>query len=219
MGHVLTLNSDYTPFGILPLSSMDWQSAIRAVFQDAVTVVSEYENWEIRSPSQTIRVPAIVASRTYVNVKRFIGFSKPMLHLRDGFRCQYCGEKFTSQDLTMDHVHPKSMGGTLTFSNVVSACGPCNARRGNDTRIQPRNAPYLPTPGELSRKRRQYPVKIPHASWADYIGWHPDLIQIEEPTGQPGYRPMVGVDDALIREFLDEAHDDVSDMIFNQATA
>lgn len=189
MGHTLVLNTDGLPIGVLPLSSLHWQDAVKAVYLGTVSVLHTYDNWKIHSPSCEFFVPSVVMAREYVKVRRFVGFSPEMVHLRDAYRCQYCGDKFHSSHLTMDHVLPKSMGGKLVFSNVVSSCSPCNSRRGNDVRIQPRNAPYRPTYGELMSKRRKYTVTVPHVSWVDYIGWPEELVRIEQPTDVPGYIP------------------------------
>lgn len=192
MSHTLALNNNAQPIGILPLSSLTWQDAVRAVYLDTVTVLHEYEDWTVSSPNHKIRVPSVVMARDYVTVRRFIGFSPEMVYLRDAYKCGYCGGRFAASALTMDHVEPKSMGGKLTFSNIVSACSPCNSKRGNDTRIQPKFAPYRPTHFELMAKRKKYPVTVPHASWIEYIGWDdPSLVRIEPPIGAPGYKPSM----------------------------
>lgn len=51
--------------------------------------------------------------------------------MRDGYRCMYCGEQFTLDQLTLDHVIPISRGGKDTWSNVVTACKSCNHKKGN----------------------------------------------------------------------------------------
>lgn len=187
--HTLILNTDAQPMGVLPLTGLDWKDAIQAWFLDKVDILAVYDNWTVRSPSRPMQVPAVVMKREYINIRRMISFSPEMVKLRDGYRCLYCGESFRMDKLTCDHVVPESKGGKKTFSNIVASCGPCNSRRGNDERIQPRHPPYLPTYGELVAKRRLYPVTVPHASWIDYIGWAPHLVTVREPVGQPGYTP------------------------------
>ena len=204
MSHTLALNSDFLPIGVLPLSSLHWHDAIRAVYLDTVTVLHDYENWTVHSPSREIRVPAVVVARDYVKVRRFIGFSASMVHLRDGHKCAYCGGKFRAEELTMDHVIPKSRGGKLTFDNIVSACAPCNGRRGNNERIQPKWQPYRPSYHELIAKRQQAPISVPHASWIDYIGWDPKLVHVEPPAAQPGWTAVTEMrrDQVVVRERL-----------------
>lgn len=48
---------------------------------------------------------------------------------RDGYRCVYCGDVFEPAALSVDHVQPRARGGDHSGGNLVSACGPCNARK------------------------------------------------------------------------------------------
>jgi 5-methylcytosine-specific restriction endonuclease McrA len=67
----------------------------------------------------------------YVRVPRAIQrkISRRALFARDGWRCVYCGS--SSGRLTLDHVVPRSRGGESVWENVVTACSPCNLRKGN----------------------------------------------------------------------------------------
>ena len=78
MGHTLVLNTDGLPIGVLPLSSLHWQDAVKAVYLGTVTVLHTYENWKIHSPSCEFFVPSVVMAREYVKVRRFVGFSPEM---------------------------------------------------------------------------------------------------------------------------------------------
>ena len=66
---------------------------------------------------------------------------------RDGYRCQYCGDHAR---LTIDHVIPRSRGGSSQWDNIVTACAPCNLRKGNrlphEAGMQIRSAPSVPSP-------------------------------------------------------------------------
>ena len=57
--------------------------------------------------------------------------SRRALFARDGWRCVYCGT--TNGRLTLDHVVPRSRGGESIWENVVTACAPCNHKKGNRT--------------------------------------------------------------------------------------
>ena len=60
-----------------------------------------------------------------------VKFSRGNIYLRDSNRCQYCGRKFSSSELSLDHVVPISRGGKSSWENVVCACLPCNVKKGN----------------------------------------------------------------------------------------
>jgi 5-methylcytosine-specific restriction endonuclease McrA len=67
-----------------------------------------------------------------------IRFSRLNIYARDRFVCQYCGVRFVSEDLTFDHVLPRSRGGRTTWENIVTCCCACNARKADQTPEQAR---------------------------------------------------------------------------------
>lgn len=170
----LVLNADFRPLSYFPLSLLGWQDAVRAVFQDKVAVVAEYDR-EIRSPSTTMRLPSVVALRDYIPMPRHVAFTRFNVFLRDRFTCQYCGEAFPSPDLTFEHVVPRSRGGITSWDNVVAACEPCNTRKGNRTEMKPIRAPRMPTPHELLQAKRAFPPNYLHESWLDYLYWNVEI--------------------------------------------
>ena len=125
----LVLNADYTPLSYYPLSVWPWQTAIKAVFLDRVDIVAEYER-EVRSPNHRVKLPSVIALKSYVRPSAFPAFTRFNLFLRDKFECQYCG---SGHDLTFDHVVPRAQGGRTTWENVVTACAPCNLKKGGRT--------------------------------------------------------------------------------------
>ena len=88
---------------------------------------------------------------------RRVAFTRCNVFLRDRFTCQYCGEAFASSALTFEHVIPRSCGGQTTWSNIVTACVPCNTGKGNSLRIKPRRVPKEPTLNELLAAKRSFP--------------------------------------------------------------
>jgi 5-methylcytosine-specific restriction endonuclease McrA len=106
----LVLNADFRPLSYFPLSLWSWQDAIKAVFMDRVSVLSEYET-EVRSPSVTMRLPSVIALKDYIPSARRPAFTRFNVFLRDAFLCQYCGDRRPTPDLTFDHVVPRSRGG------------------------------------------------------------------------------------------------------------
>ena len=128
--HALVLNADFRPLSYFPLSIWSWQDAVKAVFLDRVSVISEYER-KIHSPSFEMRLPSVIALKEYVPAARRPAFTRFNVFLRDRFHCQYCGGDFATNELTFDHVVPKSRGGRTAWTNVVTACSPCNLLKGN----------------------------------------------------------------------------------------
>jgi 5-methylcytosine-specific restriction endonuclease McrA len=171
----LVLNADYRPLSYYPLSLWSWQDAIKAVFLDRVNIVSSYETF-VRSPSFEMKLPSVVSLKSYVKPARFPAFTRFNLFLRDRFSCQYCGER---HDLTFDHVIPRSRGGQTTWGNVVTACAPCNLRKGGkmpeQAEMYPLQKPFRPTVGDLHKNGRLFPPNYLHESWQDYLYWDSEL--------------------------------------------
>jgi 5-methylcytosine-specific restriction endonuclease McrA len=167
----LVLNADFRPLSYYPLSLWAWQDSIKAVFLDRVNIVSNYEKF-VRSPSFEMRLPSVVSLRRYVRPSRHPAFTRFNVFLRDRFSCQYCGSR---EDLTFDHLVPRSKGGTTTWKNVVAACSNCNLRKGDlrpgEARMWPARMPYQPTVNDLHQNGRRFPPNYLHESWMDYLYW------------------------------------------------
>ncbi|MTI18451.1 HNH endonuclease [Rhodobacteraceae bacterium RKSG542] len=171
----LVLNADYRPLSYYPLSLWSWQDAVKAVFLDRVNIVSEYDTC-VRSPSFVFRLPSVVSLKSYVHSNRKPVFTRFNVFLRDKFECQYCG---SAQDLTFDHLVPRSKGGKTTWENVVTACSPCNLRKSNKTwqeiGMRPHQFPYLPSVHDLHNNGRLFPPNYLHDSWLDFLYWDIEL--------------------------------------------
>ena len=143
----LVLDQGYQPHQIVP-----WQKAVTLLYVGKADVVEEYED-VIRSVSLAMRMPAVVRLSQGNRFRQHrIKFSRLNVFLRDGFSCQYCGEKLPMRDLTYDHVLPRAQGGTTTWENIVTACRRCNERKADRTpqqakmplRKAPRRPKWLP---------------------------------------------------------------------------
>ncbi|GAA4222922.1 HNH endonuclease [Sphingomonas endophytica] len=172
----LVLNADYTPLSYYPLSIWPWQTAVKAVFLERVDIVAHYER-EVRSPNLTMRLPSVIALRQFVKPSQFPAFTRFNLFLRDTFACQYCGSHV--RDLTFDHVVPRAQGGRTTWENVVTACAPCNLKKGGRT---PKQAgmplpiePIRPTSWQLQEHGRRFPPNYLHETWHDWLYWDVEL--------------------------------------------
>ena len=116
----LILNGNGKPLSYFPLSAVDWKTAVKLVFTRNVIVIKEHDNWEVRSPSQSFKVPSIVMLRKYYKFSKKVKFSRSNVFLRDMFTCQYCKNVFEKKDLTIDHIIPKSKGGETNWLNFES---------------------------------------------------------------------------------------------------
>ena len=115
----LVLNADFRPLSYFPLSLWSWQDAIKAVCLDRVSVLNEYDV-EVRSPRQTFRLPSVIALKDFIPAARKPAFTRFNVFLRDNFSCQYCGERYPTQELTFDHVIPRCKGGRTSWENVCN---------------------------------------------------------------------------------------------------
>jgi 5-methylcytosine-specific restriction endonuclease McrA len=171
----LVLNADYRPLSYFPLSLWSWQDTIKAVFLDRVNIVAEYER-KVRSVSMEMNLPSVVSLKTYVKPSRNPAFTRFNVFLRDRFQCQYCGAR---DDLTFDHVVPRSRGGRTTWDNVVTACAACNLLKGGHFThrcgMHPMHKPHKPSVAELQKNGRLFPPNYLHESWADYLYWDSEL--------------------------------------------
>jgi 5-methylcytosine-specific restriction endonuclease McrA len=174
----LVLNADFRPLSYFPLSTWNWQDAVKAVFLDRVSVLSEYER-EVRSPSFSMRLPSVIALRDFIPSARMPAFTRFNVFLRDGFTCQYCEAKRPAPELTFDHVIPRARGGRTSWENVVTACGSCNLRKGSklprECHMIPRQEPRRPTSWELQDRGRGFPPNYLHESWRDFLYWDSEL--------------------------------------------
>jgi 5-methylcytosine-specific restriction endonuclease McrA len=107
--------------------------------------------------------------KEYQKKKTGIRYSKQNVFLRDKYTCQYCGTDVSKKSATLDHVVPTSHGGKSTWENSTTACGPCNALKGNNKKIVPKVKPWKPTYYQLADNRKKMDWDFPHPSWANYM--------------------------------------------------
>jgi len=100
----------------------------------------------IISPKKNYRCPEVIQYTKYDKMpSQRRNFSKSTLYKRDNHTCQYCGTKKSMQNLSIDHIVPRSQGGITTWDNVVIACKECNAKKADRTPDQA-NMPLLKKP-------------------------------------------------------------------------
>ena len=93
----------------------------------------EDDDW-IRTPVAEIQAPRVIRLLAYDKVPRqTVKFNRRNIFARDNNQCQYCGRKFPTTELSLDHVIPRSQNGGTTWENIVCACVECNVRKGGRT--------------------------------------------------------------------------------------
>ena len=91
------------------------------------------DDW-IRSVNFEIQVPRVVRLLFYERMpRRAVRLNRHTILARDEHRCQYCGRRLPANQLSLDHVIPRSRGGETTWDNVVCACLKCNVKKGGHT--------------------------------------------------------------------------------------
>jgi 5-methylcytosine-specific restriction endonuclease McrA len=129
MHAVLFLDVDWQPMRV-----DSWPRAITALFLGKIEVVEYSRDRTIKGVGREYPMPAVVrVLRRFRRDRMVIRFSRLNIYARDRFTCQYCGARLLSEDLTFDHVVPRSAGGRTVWDNIVTACVPCNGRKANRT--------------------------------------------------------------------------------------
>ena len=179
----LVLNADWRPLATYPLSLISGQEAVKAVYRGRAPVAEEWDQ-VFRSPSIEIPVPKVIALNEYCPINAEPKFCRRSILLRDHFRCQYCGERFTSQELTFDHVIPRSAGGETVWQNILSCCVECNkhkrdrpanwsGRKGDG--LRPLKAPRQPTTMELLRAGLEFLDPTIKEDFGSWLYWSAEL--------------------------------------------
>jgi 5-methylcytosine-specific restriction endonuclease McrA len=165
----LLLNADAQPLSLLPLSTLSWQDAIKFMVLEKARVLDWYEDWVIHSEKWETRVPAVLMLNEYQKPKTGVRVSRYNIYLRDKFRCQYCDIPVTEKTATLDHVLPISKGGKSNWTNLTTACKPCNWSKSDKTHLKPKVMPHRPDYWELAAARKSKGYHILHSSWTNYI--------------------------------------------------
>lgn len=93
----------------------------------------EDDDW-VRTVNSEIQVPRVIRLIEYDRLPRQnVKFNRRNIFARDNNQCQYCGKKFPTTELSLDHVVPRSQGGQSTWENIVCCCLACNVRKGGRT--------------------------------------------------------------------------------------
>jgi 5-methylcytosine-specific restriction endonuclease McrA len=131
-----------------PLEVIDAIEALVMCIVGKALAVETYEQ-KLSSPSVTFSLPAVIVLKTVVKFRlTTVTCNRINIIWRDKNQCQYCANHFLTDQLTMDHVLPKSRGGKNTWENLVAACKRCNQKKGSRTKkesgMYPLKKPFRP---------------------------------------------------------------------------
>lgn len=123
---VLVLSKSYEPVSVTSA-----RKAFLLVYTEKAEVVDMTSD-TIRSPSKIFNLPSVIRLKTRprFNIFKKIELNRKNVFRRDNNTCQYCG---SHENLTLDHIIPKSKGGTTSWDNLVTACNKCNNKKDNKT--------------------------------------------------------------------------------------
>lgn len=141
---VLVLNASYEP-----LSLVSVRRAVVLLLREKAELLEATQQM-LRSNRQTMAVPLVIRLVHYVRLPhRKVPATRAAVMLRDAFVCQYCGETPGRHLLTVDHVIPRSRGGSHDWDNLVTACTRCNQKKGSltpdEASMHPLRKPFEPS--------------------------------------------------------------------------
>lgn len=125
---VLVLNASYEPINVCTV-----RRAVVLILKGIARAEEQTERM-MRSATLEIYVPSVIRLTEYIHIPfERKSLSRKNILLRDHNTCQYCGHVFAPQELTLDHLIPRSRGGDSTWENLVTCCRRCNNRKGGRT--------------------------------------------------------------------------------------
>ncbi|MBO1349833.1 MAG: HNH endonuclease [Hormoscilla sp. GUM202] len=162
MSKVLVLNASYEPLNIT-----SWRRAVVLLIKGKAEQVEHTSKYLYAE----LPLPTVIRLRHYIRVPyKEIALTRRNILQRDGHSCQYCG--YSGDDLTLDHVLPRSRGGGESWQNIVTACVRCNIKKGNRTPGEanmilsnPPGKPYSCLYFEVTK----YIKSGTHSEWRKYV--------------------------------------------------
>ena len=121
---VLVLNQDFTPLALCHVNR-----AFLLIFNSKAELIRESKSRVMRSISKNYPYPSVIKLNRYISLPyRKVILNRHNIFKRDQNQCQYCGK---TRELTLDHLIPRSKGGKFVWTNLVTACLSCNAKKGD----------------------------------------------------------------------------------------
>lgn len=171
----LILNRNWQPVNVATVARalvLVWNEAARVVDPDNFQLYT-WADWSriapregdafIQAVRRRLRVPEVIVLAEYDRLpSAAVSFSRRNVFKRDHWTCQYCGMQPGGEELTIDHVVPRSQGGTSTWDNCVLSCIDCNHRKADRT------------PDQAGMKLRKAPVR---PTWKPLYARHAERIE------------------------------------------
>jgi 5-methylcytosine-specific restriction endonuclease McrA len=157
-------------FTYQPLSFINERSAIKLILKDKVEIIN---NWDTSHnyPSGMMQHPSVLRMKYMIKyIPVVMKYNSHAVFKRDKMKCQYCGFKFKTSDLSIDHILPQSRGGKSGWLNCVTACKWCNNKKGNklpeEADMKLISSPKIPNFDLLNDYEYIYPK---HHDWKIYL--------------------------------------------------
>lgn len=192
--HVLVLNRSYLPVHITTVRRafcLLYQGLARAVDEQYRTF--DFHSWAELSANahdetvgiidRMILIPRVILLSYYDRIPRKeVRFSRINILIRDAYTCQHCGRRLKRNQLNLDHVIPRALGGKTTWENVVASCHDCNRRKGGRTLEQAHlkliRTPFRPHAfpfGLLVSRANLHRTWRPFLNMVDFSYWNVEL--------------------------------------------
>lgn len=184
----LLLNADFTPLRII-----SWQKAMILCMKKnyktnyGIEIIYYHNNIKIQGANnKEYMLPSVVRTLKFFNsYNKYINFSRNNILIRDNYTCQYCGDKLSKSQLTLDHIIPRSRyhnKNKTNWLNIVASCRKCNAVKGNKTPNEANmfliNEPFIP---KYSHKYLRWVSDLSTITSSDMCSeWKPFLKDIYE---------------------------------------
>ena len=161
---VLKLDSSFKPIEVI-----GWEEAVTLTWLKKAWAVEYSDKW-VHSAKKAFQVPSVIVLFRYIDEEYFtLPCTRKNVLIRDDSRCQYCAKRFYDVDLTIDHVIPRSKGGTSLWSNVVAACKPCNQKKRDflveNSPVSLIRRPRKPSYRSIIKKR----ISNTNLKWDEYL--------------------------------------------------
>jgi 5-methylcytosine-specific restriction endonuclease McrA len=196
MGDVLVLNKNFFAVQVIR-----WQRAVSLLYLDHARVVDleyqtyNFDDWTelskmitdhpsgfINTPTIRIAIPEVIALRTFDGLpKAEVKFTRRNIYEHYGHKCAYCGKRYGTSDLNLEHVVPRSRGGNTDWANVVTSCIQCNLKKGNrlpeeagmKLRVKPSKPKWRGTAALAFRPG--FKIKASWQRFIDSVYWNTEL--------------------------------------------